>query len=219
MRNHWVTSLMASFALAGLAACSGGSTATQESKDFSSPDSDYHLDYEAGMLWANSLSQQLIRTAEDSGSEYPRYEGFSSAVSQMLDLYGGLEEGCTEVVDYNFGSEFPEGPSRDAWVAGCVEQMERAENTADRIQPNTTFSQTVFDKGYAYAEEVAENFLQGRGGEELGFTSVAQAREALSEGMLSATGCELGPEVSPHAEEAAPDPEAWVEGCKAYFNQ
>lgn len=136
MKKRLVASLAAPVLLAALSACAGGSVGTQPSEDFTSRDSEYRLDYEEGMLWANSLTQQFIQKAEESGSEYPRYEGFSSAVSQMLELYGGIEEGCTEVVGYNFASEFPEGPSRDAWVEGCVSQMERAQETADSIKPN-----------------------------------------------------------------------------------
>ena len=87
------------------------------------------------MLWANSLTNQLIQAAEDAGSEFPRFDGFSSAISQMVDLYGSLEEGCRQVVEYNFGDEFPEGQSRDAWVAGCLAQMELAQETAESIKP------------------------------------------------------------------------------------
>ncbi len=136
MRNRLVVTLLTSFALTTLSACAGGSVGTQPSEDFSSTDSEYRIDYEEGMLWANSLTQQFIQQAEESGSDYPRYEGFSSAVSQMIDLYGSLNDGCREVVDYNFASDFPEGPSRDAWVAGCVSQMERAQETADSIKPD-----------------------------------------------------------------------------------
>lgn len=135
MRNIWFVSLAAVGVLTGLGACAGGSVDSQSYDDASSEDSNYRIEYEEGMLWANSLAQQLIQAAEESGSDYPRYEGLSLAVSQMIDLYGSLEEGCSEVVDYNFGSDFPEGPGRDAWIAGCVSQMERAQETADSIRP------------------------------------------------------------------------------------
>lgn len=128
--------LLSPLLFTSLSGCAEGSEGLQPSEDFSSAESEYRLDYEQGMLWANSLTQQFIQQAEESGSEYPRYEGFFSAVSQMLDLYGSLEKGCSEVVDYNFSSDFPEGPNRDAWVEGCVSQMERAQETADSIKPS-----------------------------------------------------------------------------------
>lgn len=135
MRKPFTESVIFLLALSSLSGCVGGDESSQPSEEFSSSESDYRVDYEEGMLWANALTQQLIQEAEDAGSDYPRYEGFSSATSQMIDLYGGLAEGCRQVVDYNFGSEFPEGPKRDAWVAGCLAQMERAQETAESIMP------------------------------------------------------------------------------------
>ena len=136
MRGSLFAALAATVLSVALSACAGVSVGTSPSEDFSSRDSEYRSDYEEGMLWANSLTRDLVQDAEESGSDYPRFEGFSSAVSQMVDLYGGLEEGCAAVVDYNFGSQFPEGSSRDAWVEGCVSRMESAQDTAESIKPD-----------------------------------------------------------------------------------
>ena len=116
-----------------LAACS---SATSGTGDYSAEDSEYRIDYESGMMWAYNLAADLVEEAEEAGSESPRYDGFSSATSQMIDLYGGFPEGCLAIVEYwSFGDEFPEGPARDAWVQGCATYMEQIEETAASIAP------------------------------------------------------------------------------------
>jgi hypothetical protein len=112
------------------------SSPTHGPGDYSSEGSEYRLDYEAGMMWAYDLAADLVEEAEKAGSESPRYDGFSSATSQMIELYGGFQEGCLAIVGYfSFGEEFPEGPSRDAWVQGCSTYMEQIEDTAASIAP------------------------------------------------------------------------------------
>lgn len=119
--------------VSALTACSGGASG---SGDYSSEDSEYRIDYESGMMWAYNLAADLVEEAEQAGSESPRYDGFTSATSQMIDLYGGFPEGCLAIVEYfSFGDEFPEGPSRDAWVQGCSTYMEQIEETAASIAP------------------------------------------------------------------------------------
>ncbi len=116
-----------------LAACS---SAVSGPTDYSSEDSEYRIDYESGMMWAYDLAADLVEEAEEAGSQSPRYDGFSSATSQMIELYGGFQEGCLAVVEYwSFGDEFPEGPSRDAWVQGCSTYMEQIKETAASIAP------------------------------------------------------------------------------------
>lgn len=126
-------SFSAALLLSVLVACS---SAASGPGDYGSEDSDYRIDYESGMMWAYNLAADFVEEAEQAGSESPRYDGFSYATSQMIEMYGGFQEGCLAIVEYwSFGEEFPEGPSRDAWVQGCSAYMEKIQGTAASIAP------------------------------------------------------------------------------------
>ena len=101
------------------------------SSDYSGFDSPNRTDYESGLMWANSLAEQKVQEAEDSGSTNSREEGHVEAAELMKELYGSFESGCRKVVESNFGDEFPAGSPRDAWVQGCVDFM----NATEEIWP------------------------------------------------------------------------------------
>ena len=129
IRNVGISAVLLSSVLVACSSASGP-------VDYSSEDSEYRIDYESGMMWAYNLAADFVAEAEQAGSESPRYDGFSYATSQMIELYGGFQEGCLAIVEYwSFGEEFPEGPSRDAWVQGCSTYLEQIEETAASIAP------------------------------------------------------------------------------------
>ena len=97
------------------------------SSDYSGFDSPNRTDYESGLMWANSLAELKVQEAEESGSANPREDGNDEAVSLIKELYGSFDSGCRQIVESNFGQEFPVGPPRDAWVQGCVDLLNSVE--------------------------------------------------------------------------------------------
>ena len=97
------------------------------SSDYSGFDSPNRTDYESGLMWANSLAELKVQEAEESGSANPREDGNVEAVSLVKELYGSFDSGCRQIVESNFGQEFPVGPPRDAWVQGCVDLLNSVE--------------------------------------------------------------------------------------------